>query len=55
MMYNWFECKVVMKSLWKMEDKKRNEPYLVDALSFTEAEARILKKCNLTYRRVYGF
>jgi CRISPR/Cas system endoribonuclease Cas6 (RAMP superfamily) len=42
---NWFECKV---SYEKMMDngvpKKVNEPYLVDALSFTEAEARIIEE-----------
>ena len=39
----WFECKVRYD---KMQEngmvKKVNEPYLVDALTFTEAEARIL-------------
>lgn len=42
-MANWFECKVAYTKL--MENglqKKVNEPYLVDALSFTEAEARII-------------
>ena len=33
-MNEWFECKV----------KKVNEPYLVDALSFTEAEERIIEE-----------
>ena len=41
---NWFECKV---SYEKMMDngimKRVSEPYLVDALSFTEAEARIIE------------
>lgn len=41
----WFECKVRYD---KMGDngavKKVNEPYLVDALTFTEAEARIIEK-----------
>ena len=44
-MHNWFECKV---SYWKMMEngvqKKVTESYLVDALSFTEAEARIIKE-----------
>lgn len=44
-MANWFECKVRYD---KMMDngmvKKVNEPYLIDALSFTEAEARIIKE-----------
>lgn len=44
-MNNWFECKV---SYQKMQEngiqKKVTEPYLVDALSFTEAEARIIEE-----------
>jgi len=42
-MHNWFECKI---SYEKTTDegipKKVTEAYLVDALSFTEAEARII-------------
>ena len=41
-MNNWFECKISYEKT--MEDgrlKKVTEAYLVDALSFTEAEARI--------------
>lgn len=44
-MYNWFECKVSFDKI--MEDgkqKKVTEAYLVDALSFTEAEARIIEE-----------
>ena len=44
-MANWFECKVRYDKM--MENggvKKVNEPYLIDALSFTEAEARIIKE-----------
>ncbi|NDV79634.1 DUF4494 domain-containing protein [Dysgonomonas sp. 511] len=44
-MHNWFECKVSYEKL--MENgmqKKVTEPYLVDALSFTEAEARIIEE-----------
>ncbi|MDE6249256.1 MAG: DUF4494 domain-containing protein [Paramuribaculum sp.] len=44
-MANWFECKVRYDKI--MENgavKKVNEPYLVDALSFTEAEARIIEE-----------
>lgn len=41
----WFECKVRYD---KMQEngvvKKVNEPYLVDALTFTEAEARIVEE-----------
>lgn len=44
-MANWFECKVRYD---KVQDngsvKKVNEPYLVDAISFTEAEARIIEE-----------
>lgn len=44
-MANWFECKVrYNKMLETGEQKKVNEPYLVDALSFTEAEARIIEE-----------
>lgn len=42
---NWFECKVSYEKM--MENgvqKKVTEPYLVDALSFTEAEARIIEQ-----------
>ena len=44
-MHNWFECKVTYEKM--MENgmqKKVTEPYLVDALSFTEAEARIIEE-----------
>ncbi len=44
-MAHWFECKVRYDKL--MENgmqKKVNEPYMVDALSFTEAEARIIEE-----------
>jgi len=42
---NWFECKISYEKM--MENgvqKKVTEPYLVDALSFTEAEARIIEE-----------
>lgn len=46
-MSTWFECKVRYD---KMQEngavKKVNEPYLVDALSFTEAEARITEEVS---------
>ncbi len=42
-MANWFECKVRYDKLQENGAvKKVTEPYLVDALSFTEAEARII-------------
>lgn len=41
----WFECKVRYERLTENGAvKKVNEPYLVDALTFTEAEARIIEK-----------
>ena len=42
---NWFECKISYEKM--MENgiqKKVTERYLVDALSFTEAEARIIEE-----------
>ena len=45
MMHNFFECKIRYEKV--MEDgknKKVAEPYLVDALSFTEAEKRIIEE-----------
>lgn len=44
-MHNWFECKVSYeKMLENGMQKKVTEPYLVDALSFTEAETRIIEE-----------
>ena len=44
-MANWFECKVRYDKLQENGAvKKVTEPYLVDALSFTEAEARITEE-----------
>lgn len=44
-MANWFECKVRYDKLQENGAvKKVNEPYLIDALSFTEAEARIIEE-----------
>lgn len=46
-MHNWFECKVSYeKTLENGMRKKVTEPYLVDALSFTEAEARIIEEIH---------
>jgi hypothetical protein len=45
MMHTWFECRIRYEKV--MENgmqKKVTEPYLVDALSFTEAEARIIEE-----------
>ena len=42
---NWFECKVSYEKVMENGVTKRvTEPYLVDALSFTEAEARIIEE-----------
>lgn len=44
-MSNWFECKAYYdKTQENGAIKKVTEPYLVDALSFTEAEARIIQE-----------
>lgn len=44
-MHNWFECKVSYEKMLENGMQKRvTEPYLVDALSFTEAEARIIEE-----------
>ena len=48
---NWFECKVAAeKAVDSGMSKKFNESYLVDAMNFTDAEARITKEvapfCN---------
>lgn len=41
----WFECKVKYeKTLENGAVKQVNEPYLVDALNFTEAERRIIEE-----------
>ena len=41
----WFECKVRYEKLQESGAvKKVNEPYLVDALTFTEAESRIIEE-----------
>ena len=44
---NWFECKIRYEKV--MEDglqKKVNENYVVDALSFSEAEKRIIEEMS---------
>ena len=45
MLHTWFECKIrYEKTMENGMNKKVTEPYLVDALSFTEAEARIIEE-----------
>ena len=42
---NYFECKISYeKTMENGKEKKVSEPYLVDALSFTEAESRIIEE-----------
>jgi len=44
-MNNWLECKVSYEKMLENGMQKRvTESYLVDALSFTEAEARIIEE-----------
>lgn len=44
-MHNWFECRITYEKITDNGmQKKVTEPYLVDALSFTEAEARIIEE-----------
>ena len=46
-MHTWFECKIRYEKM--MENgmaKKVTEPYLVDALSFAEAEKRIIEEMS---------
>ena len=52
-MHTWFECKIRYEKVMENGmNKKVTEPYLVDALSFTEAEARIIEEMtpNLQYQ-----
>ena len=45
MMKHWFECKIrYEKTMENGMNKKVTEAYIVDALSFTEAEARIIEE-----------
>ena len=45
MMHNWFICSIrYEKVIENGTNKKVTEPYLVDALSFTEAEKRIIEE-----------
>lgn len=44
-MSTWFECKVRYQKIDEGgKEKTANEPYLIDAVSFTDAEARINKE-----------
>ena len=51
-MHTWFECKIrYEKTMENGMIQKVTESYLVDALSFTEAEARIIEEVNPVYNR----
>ena len=44
-MHMFFEVRIRYEKMMENgQNKKVNEPYLVDALSFTEAEAHIIKE-----------
>ena len=46
-MHNWFECKVRYEKMMENgSTRKVTEPHLFDALSFTEAEARIIEEIS---------
>lgn len=47
-MAQWFECKVKYEKIDELSGKEKTvtEPYLVDAVSFTEAEERIHKQAE---------
>ena len=51
-MHTWFECKVKYIKIDETSgrEKKVNEPYLVDAVSFTEAENRIYQELEQMIR-----
>ena len=47
MMHNWFECSIRYEKVAENGmNRKVTEAYLVDALSFKEAEARIIEEMN---------
>ena len=54
-MATWFECKVRYDKLQENTAavKKVTESFLVDALSFTEAEARIIEAVSYTHLRAH--
>lgn len=45
-MHNWFECKIQYEKVSQDDGKQKKvtDTYLVDALSFTEAEARLIEE-----------
>ncbi|MDR2928297.1 MAG: DUF4494 domain-containing protein [Cytophagaceae bacterium] len=51
-MHTWFECKVRYVKIDEKsgKEKKVSEPYLVDAITFTEAEGRLIKELEQMIR-----
>ena len=45
-MYTWFECKVGYEKIVEGKTKKVTEPYLIEAFSYTEAEARVMQELS---------
>ena len=45
-MYTWFECKVRYEKIVEGKTKKVTEPYLIEAFSYTEAEARVMQELS---------
>lgn len=44
-MHTWYECKIrYQKTAESGKEKKVTEAFLVDALSFTEAESRVIEE-----------
>ena len=55
MMHNWFECSIRYEKVAENGmNRKVTEAYLVDALSFTEAEARIIEVMNQERTLTFG-
>ena len=45
-MYTWFECKVRYEKIVEGKTKKVTETYLIEAFSYTEAEARVMQELS---------
>lgn len=45
-MYTWLECKVRYEKIVEGKTKKVTEPYLIEAFSYTEAEARVMQELS---------
>ena len=45
-MYTWFECRVRYEKIVEGKTKKVTEPYLIEAFSYTEAEARVIEELS---------